>query len=642
MPTNHQDTMPRKVSFLTVIWGEAYIERFATLALPSFLAPGNLPALAQLVDLEVVIMTQRDDIAFFEKHPSYSRLKAVCPVRFIEIDDLVANGVYGVTLTLAYLRPIVQMGEKMLERHFLFMNADFVLADGSLRSLAHQIMAGRAVVLGPSFRATAEDVEPALHAMIDKESGVLAVPPRKLTALSIQHPHPTTVAKVLNQGFCHTIHPNQFFWEVDEHCLLGHYFLIFMLCLKPERVIHSINSYCDYAFIPELCPSGDEIAMGDSDDFFMLELQEREQERGLLRLGQPSEKDIARSLQFWTTAEHRRASRHPIVFHSRELPPELDQAKLEATKFLDRIAQRLGPPRPHANHYYWIHGTAAWRYLRERRGLTFDAPELAPFNRRSWIGLRNLQGSLTKLRGLMLRTSLSFMYFTRPIFRSLRGTPLHPFWLDYRHLEITAGNLPVAPGVSPLFIQDCQGALDRFAASHPEGRLVSLENLPDLAEAGVDDAHTHLILYLTRHNSARVQEIIRKARSLMTPAFTCRVFIHYLGGELEAKDLSSEMMYEIERIIGQRLTRVSCTFVGGHLKRRIIRLFLRLSGHYTHFGVPALLWIIPILSMALPLTLLINILLSGRQPTTKGLRVCSSAALIFRERSKYGGPEATG
>lgn len=623
--------MPPKVSFLTVIWGEAYIERFASLALPSFLAPGNLPALAQQVDLEVVIMTQRGDIAFFEKHPAYRRLTAVCPVRFVEIDDLVTNAVYGVTLTLAYLRPIVQMGEKMLERHFLFMNADFVLADGSLRSLARHILDGRSIVLGPSFRATAEDVEPALHTLIDRENGILAIPPRKLTALSIQHPHPTTVAKTLNQGFCHTIHPNQFFWKVDENCMLGHYFLIFMLCLKPERVIQSINSYCDYAFIPELCPSGDEVAMGDSDEFFMLELQEREQERALLKLGRLPEKEIALSLQYWTTSEHRRASRHPIVFHTRELPPELDRIKQEAVDFLDRIDRWLGPPVPHAGHYYWIHGTATWRYLRKLRGLVTDPPELASPGNRKWISLRDLRAQLSRIRGLLLRCSLGFMYATRPLFRILRGTPLHPLWLDFRHLESTAGTLPATPGMHPLFVQDHDGALDKFAAQHPKSRLVSLEDLPDLVKAGTADPHTHLILYLTRRNSARIQDILRNTQSIMTTGFSCRVFIHYLGGELEARDLSSEMMYEIEHIIGQPPMNVTCTFVGGYLKRRNIRLFLRLSGHYTHFGIVALLWILPIMSVALPWTALTNLIISRRQPSAKGIKVCSSAALIFNE-----------
>jgi hypothetical protein len=93
-----------------------------------------------------------------------------------------------VTLTLAYARPIIASGADMLNTHFVFMNADFVLADGSLRSLANQILAGRSIVLGPSFRSTAEAVEPALLAAVDSATGTLCMQPRELVDLSIRHP----------------------------------------------------------------------------------------------------------------------------------------------------------------------------------------------------------------------------------------------------------------------------------------------------------------------------------------------------------------------------------------------------------------------------------------------------------------------
>jgi hypothetical protein len=82
------------------------------------------------------------------------------------------------------------------------MNADFVLADGSLRSLANQILAGRSIVLGPSFRSTAEAVEPALLAAVDSATGTLCMQPARIVDLSIRHPHPTTLAKTVNLGFC--------------------------------------------------------------------------------------------------------------------------------------------------------------------------------------------------------------------------------------------------------------------------------------------------------------------------------------------------------------------------------------------------------------------------------------------------------
>jgi hypothetical protein len=75
--------MRPKVKFLTVVWGEAYITRFATPALPSFLAPGNLPALA-----------------------AGSDLGTICPTRFVAIDDLITTSAYGFPLTLAYARAV--------------------------------------------------------------------------------------------------------------------------------------------------------------------------------------------------------------------------------------------------------------------------------------------------------------------------------------------------------------------------------------------------------------------------------------------------------------------------------------------------------------------------------------------------------
>lgn len=45
------------------IWGSRYVDRFLAYALPSLMAPGNLPALAGQFDLEVLIYTSEEDAA---------------------------------------------------------------------------------------------------------------------------------------------------------------------------------------------------------------------------------------------------------------------------------------------------------------------------------------------------------------------------------------------------------------------------------------------------------------------------------------------------------------------------------------------------------------------------------------------------
>src|SRR5262249_38144613 len=298
--------MRPKVRFLVTVWGNSYIKRFLSLALPSHLAPGNLPALAASTELEVVVMTSKDDIALFETDFVFRQVDGLCRTRFVPIDDLITTVCYGVNLTLAYGRAIISLGEDMRSAHFVFMNADFILADGSLRSLTRHILDGRKVIVAPSFRAGEEDLRPRLESMVNPEKGNLTIAPRELVRMALDHNHPTNIAKTVNQNICHMINPNQFFWQVDDQTVIGRHFLVFMLCLKPERVISKINSYCDYGFIPEMCPSGDMVVFHDSDDIFMLELAALDQESRLMGVGrQLTVKELARALSQWTTREHR-------------------------------------------------------------------------------------------------------------------------------------------------------------------------------------------------------------------------------------------------------------------------------------------------------------------------------------------------
>src|SRR5579872_7075346 len=164
--------MKTKVRFLLPVWGESYIKRFAALSLPSLIAPGNLPALAAMTDLELCILTGQAEHHLFEPEPAFSLFRRLAPFRFIDIDDLVLDSQYGVTLTFAYLKGIAETGARMLDQYFLLLNSDIVLADGSLQKVAEKILEGPRLILANSLRATAEAAEPALTAMLDREKCV--------------------------------------------------------------------------------------------------------------------------------------------------------------------------------------------------------------------------------------------------------------------------------------------------------------------------------------------------------------------------------------------------------------------------------------------------------------------------------------
>jgi len=50
--------MAETARLILPVWGEAYLAEVLSITLPAVLAPGNLPALSGMFDVEVVIVTE--------------------------------------------------------------------------------------------------------------------------------------------------------------------------------------------------------------------------------------------------------------------------------------------------------------------------------------------------------------------------------------------------------------------------------------------------------------------------------------------------------------------------------------------------------------------------------------------------------
>ena len=340
---------------LVPVWGEAYVDKFCRFALPALLADGNLPALARRGDCEVLVLTTRESAAIIDRKGSLAPLAAICRHAFILIDDLLAFDEYGMVLTVAYGRGIASMGERQTETAFVFLNADFVFSDGLLAAVLDRIERGYRAVLVPSLRCVAEQVTRQLDREVARHEGVLPLYPAELVRLALDNLHPTAAASVVNEGQRHSEVANQFFWRVDDRTLLGRYFLMFMLCIRPETPFRQAVGWCDYAFVPELVPSGNLDIIADSADGFVLELQARDGEAGTLRDGRFTPEDYAPRLSHWTTDEHRRYARHDVVFQAGREPAGLDRAKAEFGTFMAELFGKLSEPATsHRAHPYWV------------------------------------------------------------------------------------------------------------------------------------------------------------------------------------------------------------------------------------------------------------------------------------------------
>lgn len=344
---------------MVAVWGAAYVERFARFGLASMMAPGNLPAVAERWDVEFVILTRRENFQDFQVLELMASVMAKARVRYEAIDDLLSPGLFTVTLTLAYMRGVRLAGEAMTRTHFIFWNADFVLSDGAFSYLADEMDRGGVAILAGSLRAVSEAVADGLTARVGVD-GALSLSGRAMTRLTLDHPHRMQTAKTVNQPGVWARAPNHMFWTVGEDAVVARFWQIFMLCLRPTRPLGAIDGYCDYSFVPALCPNAPFTVVDDSDKVCLLELQSAGADHEAVCEGPGRDAAWRASIDEWCTLDHLAVARRPILFHAGEAPAEAEATVTASARFVEAMVEGRETRPAHEGHYYWAAGVAAW------------------------------------------------------------------------------------------------------------------------------------------------------------------------------------------------------------------------------------------------------------------------------------------
>src|SRR6185503_13136713 len=335
---------------------------------------GNLPSLAKALPCKFVFLTSSDDAADLNDHAAVHYLRSVCDVEISVIDDLITGDNYSTTITLAYARAVRAVGDAMLDTCFFFMISDYILADGSLANVLARMRAGYSGVVAGNFQVIEETAKSSFFKTFDLGEPHLIVRPRDLIRWALDYLHPMTLANMVNFPLCHSTHSNRLFWRVDDDTLIGRFYLMHMICIRPETIDFVVGSSCDYSFIPEMCPSGKVHVATDSDDYLVVEMQKRSHERNFVRLGSTKQSAMAGGLAEWATATHRRNAHSAVVFHAAGLPPDLEKVVAESATYVEAIEQSLPPPPPHRNHPYWLGAMAAheWALAQKKKNTRFE------------------------------------------------------------------------------------------------------------------------------------------------------------------------------------------------------------------------------------------------------------------------------
>jgi len=419
--------MAETARLILPVWGEAYVAEVLSVTLPAMLAPGNLPALSGMFDVEVVVVTESRLFDTVRSSPCFKAVERVCKICLFPLDDLL-TGVfadYGMVLTYALFRGFADLGTRLPETYLLPFIADFVIADGALRHVGELMQQGRRVIHAPSFRVVAEDVDPLLQAMVDRESCTLSLAPRRLAKLALANKHPTVKARTINQRIFHLEWMDQYYWYVDDDTLIGYQSPMALVAVRPERVVTQPRGFWDYSFLPEAAPTAEPHFIGDSDDFFMVEPQSRATGQEMIRIGWISFADLARGESLRTTAEHRRSGEQLIEIHAADLPSGVDGVIEQSRAFMAELYRCLSAVS--ASH---VHHPLLSRWFDEasqrRRGARDDAAPEAPDHSLSPL----VSGTSSGRGGLAFALKVLQQFYGWMFGAPPKVSKFHPLWAD--------------------------------------------------------------------------------------------------------------------------------------------------------------------------------------------------------------------
>jgi hypothetical protein len=538
---------PKAIQLLLPVWGTNYIRQFLEVGLPTLLAPGNLPALAEALPCKLVILTNAEGADLLRPYPGIRYLQSICEIEFRFIDELITGDNYSTTITLAYAKAVQAAGDAMLDTCFFFLISDYIIADGSLRNVLARIFEGYNGVFAGNFQVTREDAHDSFFRQLDEGKPAIVVPPRRLTEWAFRFLHPMTAANTVNFSLCHSAHSNRLFWRVNETTLIGRFYLMHMICIRPEITDFVIGSSCDYSFMPEMCPSDNVHVMTDSDEYLVVEMQGRTHEREFLRLGAVNLDSLVESLAEWTTARHRENAHSVVVFHVGKGSPELAEVVAESKTYIEAIERRLPAAQPHRNHPYWIGAINAHLAARKPKQESSDI---------------DLEGIQTKTNGYQ-----ALLYRGRDLIfgRIPNVRRIHPRWADYktvvdlarRYFSVGQRRLLIvseSPGAFQSWFSDLASSVTSF-----DGHRLSVLDRDEYAK--LQSPFDGCLLVLRQDELQGARAAIARISPVLSSDASIVVFVTNTQGVGGGHYLGTDILHNIDRFFDLSVVLEKVAFV---------------------------------------------------------------------------------
>jgi hypothetical protein len=264
------------------VWGEAYTRRWLEFSLPSLLADGNLPAVAQRYSTKVLLYTTREDLDLILPHPAVTMLRDIAPLRVNTIADRREDATKQHSGNLMVKCHGAGLMQAWNDDHGVFgLVADSVFGNTCFASACEHINAGKRAVVTQGFGVLEDEFGAQLDSAGLRNQTALSIPHRTLVRIMFETMHPAWAAKFWDAPQC-TSHPGFMYWRLGERSLLMRVWHLYPMFIYPERPPVTEGSLDDNLITVALSdPASQCAALDDSDACMFVDVMDSKKRHDL-------------------------------------------------------------------------------------------------------------------------------------------------------------------------------------------------------------------------------------------------------------------------------------------------------------------------------------------------------------------------
>jgi hypothetical protein len=293
---------------LTPVWGESYIQLYLEVVIPAQLGAGNLSAFSDNPSNRYVIFTRAADVEHIRASAVYAQLNTIIRVSIELIEEEIR--VPHDTMSNCFRRGINEA--QAADAAIIFLTPDLVFATGSFAALKRVCEQGADVVYTPGIRTLKQSVSSVLKTYA--QDGRIAVPPRELMRIALDHLHPLADSSWWEEGDGDLV-PANIYWRVRNEGLLGRCFHLHPLLVAPQRREPIFFGTVDDDFVPAACPNQThDYIVTDSDELLAIELSDPAR-HFLTGFRKGSIDDVVTWAEQFTDSRHRSLFRRQLRLH---------------------------------------------------------------------------------------------------------------------------------------------------------------------------------------------------------------------------------------------------------------------------------------------------------------------------------------